>query len=252
MIDPKTVEELRGLLAKATPGPWSTHLVDDTTIISPVREIGTTCDSSQTERDDGYNIQYEQMEADAALIVAMRNALPELLDLAASALAAKDKAERERGEIAKLYEQQFCRINEWRLARENERILLERRAEAAEARADKAERERGEARSKAASLQRQAECWAMEARGANATIGEAYQAVTGATGEPGNWNGARPIKDALAEQLARIAALEKALGWYGEQARLARLIHSEGDKGRYALAEDGGSRARATLEGRDG
>lgn len=45
----------------------------------------------------------------------------------------------------------------------------------------------------------------------------------------------------------RVRVLEAELGWYGEQARLARLIHSEGDEGRWALAEDGGKRARATL-----
>ena len=42
-------------------------------------------------------------------------------------------------------------------------------------------------------------------------------------------------------------ALRAALEWYGENARLCRLIHSEGDKGRNALAEDGGNRARAAL-----
>lgn len=41
--------------------------------------------------------------------------------------------------------------------------------------------------------------------------------------------------------------LRNALAWYGEQARLARLIHSEGDPGRWALAEDGGKRAREVL-----
>ncbi len=46
-------------------------------------------------------------------------------------------------------------------------------------------------------LQQQAEIHAQEARTANATIYEAYQAVTGATGEPGNWNGARPIRGEL-------------------------------------------------------
>ena len=38
-----------------------------------------------------------------------------------------------------------------------------------------------------------------------------------------------------------------AVEWYGEQARLARLIHREGDAGRNALAADGGTRARAAL-----
>jgi hypothetical protein len=47
---------------------------------------------------------------------------------------------------------------------------------------------------------------------------------------------------------ARIAELEAALTWYGEQARLARLIHSEGDEGRHAIDMDGGKRALAALE----
>jgi hypothetical protein len=50
---------------------------------------------------------------------------------------------------------------------------------------------------------------------------------------------------AKAEALLKEAV--EALTWYGEQARLARLIHSEGDAGRHAIANDGGQRARATL-----
>lgn len=46
---------------------------------------------------------------------------------------------------------------------------------------------------------------------------------------------------------ARIAELEAALAWYGEQARLCRLVHSGGDEGRRALAADGGKRARDLL-----
>jgi hypothetical protein len=45
----------------------------------------------------------------------------------------------------------------------------------------------------------------------------------------------------------QIVVLREALEWYGEQARLARLVHSEGDTGRHNLADDGGKRARATL-----
>ena len=55
----------------------------------------------------------------------------------------------------------------------------------------------------------------------------------------------------LGEKDAEIARLREALGWYGEQARLARLIHSGGNVGRHNLADDGGKRARAALEGRD-
>lgn len=47
---------------------------------------------------------------------------------------------------------------------------------------------------------------------------------------------------------AELARKDAALQWYAENARLCRIIHMEGDKGRYALAEDGGKRARAALE----
>ena len=41
--------------------------------------------------------------------------------------------------------------------------------------------------------------------------------------------------------------LRAELAWYGEQSRLARIIHSEGDSGRHALQADGGHRAGAAL-----
>lgn len=52
----------------------------------------------------------------------------------------------------------------------------------------------------------------------------------------------------LREELARV---NEALEWYGDQARLARLIHSGGDAGRHALQEDGGTRARAAFARND-
>ena len=45
--------------------------------------------------------------------------------------------------------------------------------------------------------------------------------------------------------------LRDGLAWYGEQSRLARLIHSEGDAGRNAIANDGGRRAARLLAGRE-
>ena len=59
-------------------------------------------------------------------------------------------------------------------------------------------------------------------------------------------------RDTIEQAFARhrieaTAPLREALAWYGEQARLARLVHSEGDAGRHALADDGGKRARAAL-----
>lgn len=53
------------------------------------------------------------------------------------------------------------------------------------------------------------------------------------------------------DEITRLRSLLKeageALDWYGEQTRLCRLIHSEGDAGRNALADDGGSIARTVL-----
>lgn len=46
---------------------------------------------------------------------------------------------------------------------------------------------------------------------------------------------------------AEIDRLRQTLEWYAEQARLCRLIHSEGDAGRHALSEDGGKRAQQAL-----
>lgn len=46
---------------------------------------------------------------------------------------------------------------------------------------------------------------------------------------------------------AEIATLREALEFYGENARLCRLIHSGGDEGRQALSDDGGKIARAAL-----
>ena len=52
--------------------------------------------------------------------------------------------------------------------------------------------------------------------------------------------------------LGEVEAMRKALEWYGEQARLCRLIHSDGDPGRHALQADGGKRANAALSRGEG
>ncbi len=58
-------------------------------------------------------------------------------------------------------------------------------------------------------MKMEAQIHAQEARTANATIAEIYQCVCGATGEPGNWNGAEPVREKLTAQDARIAELER-------------------------------------------
>ncbi|MGE0444523.1 MAG: hypothetical protein AB7P99_04790 [Vicinamibacterales bacterium] len=85
-------------------------------------------------------------------------------------------------------------------------------------------READDARALAERLKVEAQAHAQEARTANATIAEIYQAVTGATGEPGNWNGARPVVEALRRLRVseRLAAYERAQALVGEAA-LQRL-----------------------------
>ncbi len=77
-------------------------------------------------------------------------------------------------------------------------------------------------------------CWHDEGTGPRA----------GAQGLTWRTKPAPTMTDALAAQQA---VMRQALEWYQEQARLCRLIHSEGDAGRNALAADGGRRARAAL-----
>jgi hypothetical protein len=79
-------------------------------------------------------------------------------------------------------------------------------------------------------LKSEAKMHAHEARAANETLFEIYQAVSGGTGEPGNWHGSKPVVDALqqareertawritaenaeaAVKQARIDALEEAM-----------------------------------------
>lgn len=87
---------------------------------------------------------------------------------------------------------------------------LESRIEAEKKRADEAE-------ALVERLKREAVQHAQEARTANATIAEAYQAVTGGAGEPGNWHGAEPI-------VAEITRLREENERYREAARERRAV----------------------------
>jgi len=72
---------LRKAAEAATPGPWKTHLVDDTCVVADSVDVATTCDSSNVERSDSYNNDFERMEADAAYIAAANpQAILALLD----------------------------------------------------------------------------------------------------------------------------------------------------------------------------
>lgn len=60
-------------------------------------------------------------------------------------------------------------------------------------------------------LKSEAQTNAMEARVANASLYEAYRAVTGGTGEPGNWNGAKPIVDEITRLRSQVAEQESTI-----------------------------------------
>lgn len=53
-------------------------------------------------------------------------------------------------------------------------------------------------------LKLEAQIHAQEARTANATIAEIYQIVSGGKGEPGNWHGAEPVRQRIAELEAAV------------------------------------------------
>lgn len=131
-MDAKTIEELRALLAKATPGPWEADnenndgcygLGDDchegfqsASIHAPDGRGGyiklfdalnsdVACIEEEWDEDQHYAWD-EVSRANAALIVAMRNALPDLLDAAERAVRHHNKSRAESSEalVAELRE----------------------------------------------------------------------------------------------------------------------------------------------------
>jgi len=84
-IDAKKIEELRGLLAKATPGPWEVRYSPRTTeeciVVGPRPETMGYAPCILAEDYTGFG-EWPVREADHLLVAAMRNALPALLDLA--------------------------------------------------------------------------------------------------------------------------------------------------------------------------
>lgn len=60
-------------------------------------------------------------------------------------------------------------------------------------------------------LRAEAQTWKLEAMAHKSSLHEAYQACTDASGEPGNWNGAEPIKAKIAALTARAEKAEARL-----------------------------------------
>ena len=81
-----------------------------------------------------------------------------------------------------------------------------------------------------------------------AKVAQLEAKADGALQDAAQWSQEYAEQKANTEALeAENAKLREALEWYGGQARLCRLIHSEGDAGRNSLAADGGKRTRAAL-----
>ena len=73
------------------------------------------------------------------------------------------------------------------------------------------QRENEELRNLADRLKQEAKTHAIEARGANSTIAEIYQIISGGKGEPGNWRGAKPVREYVEAAKGEILRLETEL-----------------------------------------
>lgn len=71
------IERLEAVAPTATPGPWSICIdaTGDTFIASMTNSVETICEFGAMDTDESQ----EQLEADAALIVELRNNLPAIL-----------------------------------------------------------------------------------------------------------------------------------------------------------------------------
>ena len=67
-------------------------------------------------------------------------------------------------------------------------------------------------------LKLEAQMHSGEARAHKSTVHECYRAVSGATGEPGNWHGATPVRERITELEATLKAFREA----------AKMVESSG------------------------
>lgn len=73
------------------------------------------------------------------------------------------------------------------------------------------QRENEELHNLADRLKQEAQIHAMEARSANSTVNEIYQIISGSKGEPGNWRGAKPVREYVEAAKGEILRLETEL-----------------------------------------
>jgi hypothetical protein len=77
-------------------------------------------------------------------------------------------------------------------------------------------------------LRLEAQCHAQEARTANGTIAQTYQAVTGSTGEPGNWNGAEPVRAEIDRLRHTLKVIAENPGWIDHHCRAQAALDRHG------------------------
>ena len=91
-------------------------------------------------------------------------------------------------------------------------------------------------------LKLEAKFHAQEARTANATIAEIYQLCTGATGEPGNWHGAEPVRRHIESLEAQLQECRKDAARYrwlrNRRDSDIEVIGPEGDEPEQYLYDD--------------
>ena len=84
-------------------------------------------------------------------------------------------------------------------------------------------------------LKQEAQIQAQEARSQRATVREIYQAVTGRTGEPGDWNGAKPVLTLIEERDALRARIDDLSRAYAVQGLALEELTAERDRYREVL-----------------
>jgi hypothetical protein len=93
-----------------------------------------------------------------------------------------------------------------------EAAVFQRDLARASAENERLKEERDEARALFERVKLEAQIRSGEARTHKSTVHECYQAASGATGEPGNWHGAQPVRDRITSLSAENERLRKALG----------------------------------------
>lgn len=99
-----TPEQLAAIAARnaaRTPGKWTQHLVDDTTVVCRGQDICCTFPGGGLDDDVDFNTDTEQRELDAAFIAHASEDIPSLLAEVARLTAEKQEAEQRGYDAAK-------------------------------------------------------------------------------------------------------------------------------------------------------